>query len=231
MLVPDIKRKSKNNIQTSNIFIDDNRYGTPYNYEIATDEKKKIKFIRSIEAIIRGSYEYSTYLGILKNELNYSHCMIIPGLDIHDLKISIEFHHYPFTLFDLVSIEVDDYLNHERYAIDPFVIAENIMKYHFQNLIGLVPLSVTVHELVHDGSKFINEKYILGDYDAYIKKNYHMIDDSYIEKVDEIKNLSRMENEGTEIDNSILDINILNVVQENLDKELKPLKIKKRKAS
>lgn len=224
MLVPEINKRRKIKNQNT-IFINDNDYGTIYNYDIITDEKKLDKFIKSIEVIIRSSYEYFNYINILKKELNYDHCTFFPKLNIEDCKFRLEFHHYPFTLYDLVAIEVKDLLNNEMYDINPFDIANDVLKYHYQNIVGLVPLSVTVHKLVHDGQKFINKKYIIGEYMEYVKKNMNRIDDSYLDKLHEIDKLSEMEDNGVNIDNNLLDINILNVIQEDITEELKPLKL------
>lgn len=221
MLVPDIKsvNTDKNNSYTIYVEDDGSPNGSMYNYEILTDNKEKDKFIKSIERIIRQSYEYKNFIGILKNVYGYTNSTFFKRIDIRDTKTPIEFHHYPFTLYDLVSIEVDFEIDKGETEIDPIKIAERVMKYHYQLMVGLVPLSETEHELVHDGKKFVNIDEVKGDFEAYLEKFDHKIPDEFKEKIQNLKYLSKQENEGVDIDGNILDLNFLSVINEDTDDE------------
>ena len=221
MLVPDIKsvNTDKNNSYTIYVEDDGSPNGSMYNYEILTDNKEKDKFVKSIERIIRQSYEYKNFIGILKNVYGYTSSTFFKRIDIRDTKVPIEFHHYPFTLYDLVSIEVDFEIDKGETEIDPLKIAERVMKYHYQLMVGLVPLSETEHELVHDGKKFVNIDEVKGDFEAYLEKFDHKIPDEFKEKIQNLKYLSKQENEGVDIDGNILDLNFLSVINEDDDNE------------
>ena len=221
MLVPDIKsvNTDKNNSYTIYVEDDGSPNGSMYNYEILTDNKEKDKFVKSIEKIIRQSYEYKNFIGILKNVYGYTNSTFFKRIDIRDTKTPIEFHHYPFTLYDLVSIEVDFEIDKGETEIDPIKIAERVMKYHYQLMVGLVPLSETEHELVHDGKKFVNIDEVKGDFEAYLEKFDHKIPDEFKEKIQNLKYLSKQENEGVDIDGNILDLNFLSVINEDTDDE------------
>ena len=221
MLVPDIKsvNTDKNNSYTIYVEDDGSPNGSMYNYEILTDNKEKDKFVKSIEKIIRQSYEYKNFIGILKNVYRYTNSTFFKRIDIRDTKTPIEFHHYPFTLYDLVSIEVDFEIDKGETEIDPIKIAERVMKYHYQLMVGLVPLSETEHELVHDGKKFVNIDEVKGDFEAYLEKFDHKIPDEFKEKIQNLKYLSKQENEGVDIDGNILDLNFLSVINEDTDDE------------
>lgn len=221
MLVPDIKsvNTDKNNSYTIYVEDDGSPNGSMYNYEILTDNKEKDKFVKSIEKIIRQSYEYKNFIGILKNVYGYTNSTFFKRIDIKDTKTPIEFHHYPFTLYDLVSIEVDFEIDKGETEIDPIKIAERVMKYHYQLMVGLVPLSETEHELVHDGKKFVNIDEVKGDFEAYLEKFDHKIPDEFKEKIQNLKYLSKQENEGVDIDGNILDLNFLSVINEDTDDE------------
>lgn len=219
MLVPEIQsndKYSRDNFEYNTLYIEDDGepMGTMYNVEIFTDEKEKVKFIKQIEKIVRQSYEYSAYIGMLKTVLNCTKCTFLPNIDINEIRIPIEFHHYPFTLYDLVAIEVQAEIDRDNTQINQFEIANKIIKLHFQNLVGLVPMSQTVHELCHDGKKFINVKYVEGDFHAYIQKYFHLIPDDYMEKIKNLEFLSKQEDEGVDVDGSILDVNIMEVINE-----------------
>lgn len=229
MLVPNIKKKTTYNTSkdTNTLYIDDiTQNGSLFNMEIVTSEKVKDKFIKTIERMIRSSYEYRNYLHILKNELDYTSCTFIPGLDLNNIRIGIEFHHYPFTLYDLVANEIEYEINGlENYYVNPFEIADRILQYHYMNIVGLVPLSITVHELVHDGKKFINEKYIIGNYEKYIKKCKKKIDGEFYSKIDLMRELSEKENQGISVDGSILDVKLLSIVMEDLEEDVRRIEL------
>lgn len=227
MLVPDITKRDKI-IRNKNVINIDDPYnnGSMYNYEILTNDKIKDKFIKHIESIIRQSYEYSVYISIMKTEFNLSHCVKLPGLDINNYKFTLEMHHYPFTLYDLVAIEVDYLIDKGEIDINPFDIAQYIIVLHFKHLIGLVPVSKTVHELVHDGETFINLKYVIASYDEYINLYRNKIPDDFISKINELKELSKLEDEGEIVDNNILDIIMMEINNSNKERELKELEIK-----
>jgi hypothetical protein len=83
-------------------------YGTSnfyFSLNLEDDEKQKTKFIKDIERIVRSSLEYRNYIKFLKTEALINYCSVLNKLpdDIVN-SISIEMHHYPFTLYDIASI-------------------------------------------------------------------------------------------------------------------------------
>lgn len=222
MLVPKIEKQNGQDVRVDEIIIDTiTTKAAYYDIDINFSEKSKDKFIKRIEKIIRGSVEYRTYIGILKNELNLTKCSFLPGIDISTIRISLEFHHYPFTLYDLVAIEVNKEMNSGKKFIDPFDIADRIMILHYKNLVGLVPLSTTVHELVHAGKKFVNKKYVYGNYLKYIDNNAKFINDEYMDKIQQINDISEREDNGENIDGDILEKNFLQVTVRDIEKAKK----------
>jgi hypothetical protein len=208
MLVPDITSQNKSSNKISS-FVSLSDYATYYNMSIFFDDKEKVKFIKDIEKIVRNSYEYKNLISIFKNELNYTRCTFYPSIDISQMKnVYIEFHHYPFTLFDIVSIELKKVMDKGIKQIEPYDIADIVLQNHYKFIVGLVPLSVTVHQLTHDGQKFINEDYVLGDYSKYIERYAQYIDDEYYTKLDEIHSLSIQENNGELDDTEILRVKL-----------------------
>lgn len=131
------------------------------------DPKTYVSFIKSCEKLIRTSEEYNAYIGYLKNEIGLTSDALMPNVD-HD-KTAIEFHHSPFTLFDICCIIVDSLLSHEQ-SVNTFQIAKIVMEEHFDNHITLVPLSKTSHELAHSGTLFINHNMHFGHLDGFIDR-------------------------------------------------------------
>lgn len=207
MLVPNIDTTSlaprDNTIRIINIDAGSLLNKVNYSHtDILFDDKCKKKFIKSIERIIRKSFEYRNYIGFLKNELDLTRCTFLPAVNILELNNSkLEFHHYPFTLFDIVSIVLDNKINNGMTKFNPFDLAEEVTKLHYSNYIGLVPLSLTAHELAHDGKLFINLKYVNGNYKKFISL-YNVINESengYNEMLDTLKRLSEKEDENGEL--------------------------------
>jgi hypothetical protein len=145
-------------------------------YVIFSD-KDRIKFIKTVEKVIRSSMEYKEYIKYLKDVIDMTKCSFFTNINSENAKkkISIEIHHEPFTLFDLVSIV---YIRHKSMGRDPnpLLIAEEVMKLHYQDRVGLIPLSVTVHELVHNGKLFIPLQCVAGNYLEFLKEYMDDID-------------------------------------------------------
>lgn len=132
-----------------------------HNFEKATrhvilkNEKDKVKFIKNCENLIRGSEEYRDWIQYLKKYKNMNKCAIFQNLDTETMKkIKLEIHHGPFSLYDIVAIVTQKYIK-EDIPLDYFDVSDEVMRLHYENKIGLIPLSKTVHKLVHDGRIFI----------------------------------------------------------------------------
>ena len=137
---------------------------------VVMNDKDKIKFIKMLERIVRQSIEYKHYIQFLKSEIDMTKCTFFSNVsNKNNQSVSIEIHHEPFTLFDIVSIVVDKYID-MNLDLNPLTIAEEVMKLHYKDLVGLVPLSVTVHQLVHDGKLFIPLQNVYGNYISFIEE-------------------------------------------------------------
>ena len=223
MLVPSIKHqiKRKNEeftVKSFNEYIRDSYIGLFS--DIVDDSDKFSKYIKYIEKLVRRSFEYKYYIFTLKNDFDLTKCKFFRNIDIDETNVGLEFHHYPFTLYDIVFIVINDKLeelksNYGNYEtlysqiFDPFYIANEVVELHFKNIIGLVPLTLTVHELVHTGQIFIplNKDYVFGDYKAFIKK-YNCNVGTYMDKIRVLNDLTKDIEEGkSEFDLSKLTIN------------------------
>lgn len=138
--------------------------------ELLEDEKKREKFIKNIERYIRRSLEYREYISFLKEEINMNSCLFYDQIDRNEHgNIRLEIHHDPFTLFDICEIVIMKRINNGE-EIFPFMIAEEVMKLHFMGLVGLVPLSLTCHKLVHKGELFIPLTSIYGNLKEFVDR-------------------------------------------------------------
>lgn len=138
-----------------------------YFSEIFDDVATK-KFIKNTERLIRKSPEYNEYIHLLRTNvptLNYDSVMSNIGTCDADL----EFHHYPLTLYDIVEVVLNYHMLYKD-KVTSFSIAKEVMDCHYKNIIGLVSLSNTMHQLSHLGSIFINKNQIFGDYSTFLQK-------------------------------------------------------------
>lgn len=139
-------------------------------------EKDKTRFINDVKKIVRSSMEYRDYIAYLKTYMDMDHCAFFEKVSSHDSsKIKIEVHHEPFTLHDYIKCIIDKYID-EGKECNAFDIADDVVRLHYENKVGLIPLSATMHELVHSGSGKIviplwmiygNYAEFLEEYEAY----------------------------------------------------------------
>ncbi|QXN67837.1 hypothetical protein FPHOBKDP_00083 [Listeria phage LPJP1] len=161
------KNKTVSNIvsisKDGNIILKDKNY-TSDNfldsfYIKSLDSKSMNKFIKNIESLIRTSLEYSRYIGYLSTVQNINTDAIMANINSDDA--SLEFHHYPFTLYDIVEIVINKNIALQE-NFTSISIAREVLKLHYDNMIGLSRVSRTVHQLAHAGEIFIPLDSIFG---------------------------------------------------------------------
>lgn len=138
-------------------------------YNIIT-EKDKAKTVKTCERMIRSSLEYKDYIKFLKEYIDMNKCSFWGNVKMdHYSKVKIEIHHSPFTLYDITMTILLKHL--DLYGeINLFEVSEEVMKLHYQCRVGLIPLSTTVHKLVHNGSIFIPVQNVRGDWLSFYKE-------------------------------------------------------------
>lgn len=127
-------------------------------------DKDKVKLIKTIERIVRSSMEYRGYITYLQNYIDMRQCSYFQNISKRDgEKVSIHIHHEPFTLFSITQAVLEKWITLGM-DINPILIAEEVMMLHYQGKVGLLPVSVTVHELIHSGKLFVPLQVIYGKY-------------------------------------------------------------------
>lgn len=140
---------------------------------IELPEEVNQKLINYLEKLIRKSYEYKQYITYLKDELDITKCALVPSLNIKDVNISLEFHHYPITLYDIVDTMLRKSIMTKKNPEDKvnlFEVMSDVMEEHYSGNIGLVPLSKTMHEMAHNGSVKIPMSSVYGNVTKFINK-------------------------------------------------------------
>lgn len=132
----------------------------------SSDSSAAKKFIKNVEGLVRRSNEYSRYLAILTYDKKLTNDVIFGNIDVEDA--TTEFHHYPFTLYDITEILLNYHIKN-KIKVTSLILAEKVMKLHYDNIVGLVKLSKTAHELTHAGSLFIPMKSVYGDVNKFVE--------------------------------------------------------------
>jgi hypothetical protein len=139
------------------------------------------RFVKSVKSSVRASYEYKRFIGYLKHQVNLTRCSFLNKVD--DEKATVEIHHAPFTIHDVIEIIIDHML-----SIGPITtlsICNEVMQAHFMGLVGVVPLSETVHQLVHSGKIKLHPNQIYGDIPGFLERYNEGVKDIHKEKLRE----------------------------------------------
>jgi hypothetical protein len=144
-----------------------------------------VKFIKTVEAMIRHSREYSSYIAYLKTEIGLKQCVIFGN--INDDIAKIEMHHGPiFTLYDYVEITLT-HLFKKGEPINSCNVAYNVLKDHFDNNIQVVMLCEAAHQAVHkskgDSKFFVSTDSAWGNIVEYLHKYSDGINLTHIQKI------------------------------------------------
>ena len=148
------------------------------------DDKDREKYIKDLERSVRSSYEYRQMVQYLREYMNMNSCAFLPNVtnDVNR-RIRIELHHSPFTLHDICSIILNKRMKcNEILTIE--AVAYEVMFVHYSLMVGLIPLSETVHELVHTQYLFIPTDKVYGYYRAFVQSYYNYIDPELLDKLD-----------------------------------------------
>lgn len=163
-----------------------------YGVYLANDKEKK-KFVSRIERIVRSSMEYKDYIAYLKDYMDMTKCAFFNNVTNTDhRKVRIEIHHEPFTLMDITVTVLTKWIN-EGIPLNDLLIADEIMSIHFTNRVGLIPLSQTVHEVVHNNSNVVIPLYLVyGNYKDFVAEYHDYFSDELMEKIERKIEMTKM---------------------------------------
>jgi hypothetical protein len=146
----------------------------------------RVKYIKSIEHLIRTSKIYDTCIKKLK-EIGLGRCVMLSGIQDtpEDLTGSLtEMHHGPiFTLYDYCDIIIEYFLCKDI-PITTFSVADKVLQEHMEGNVQVVFLSGTAHELAHARSIFVNYKQGIGNLPNFLSKYAKYMRGYYKEKLD-----------------------------------------------
>lgn len=172
------------------------------------DEKDYEKFIADTERLVRRSFEYKNLLKYLRENCGMNKCAYLKDVsNAEDFSIKIEIHHYPFSLYDIVDAVTKKRMYYKEY-ISVEAVGKEVMLLHYRTMVGLIPLSETVHELFHNNKLFIPVDRVFGRYNLFVDYYRPFIDEKKLDALDRIEKYTR-ENSGAMLDTTILENNNL----------------------
>ncbi len=186
---------------------------------LESDPKEYKKYISDIEKECRGSFEYKQLIQWIRVRYNACQCAFLATVSNADgSNIKIELHHYPFTLYDICEIVYRKRVYYHE-SLELEMVAKEIMILHYKLMIGLVPLSTTVHKLVHNGKLFIPTPLIIGRYNLFMDYYDKFIEPEHKDIVSRIEKYSN-EEQSYLLNTTILDANNLKIVSISPDFQL-----------
>lgn len=140
---------------------------TKQDYDLNVDKSYK-KYILDIKRDVRTSFEYSQLMAFLKENLDMNKCSFFKNVSgANSRRVKIEIHHDPFTIEDIIRIVARKRVECGENTDVPMV-AKEVAFLHYNLLVGLIPLSTTVHELVGNGFLFVPTTKVLGKYKEFV---------------------------------------------------------------
>ena len=130
--------------------------------------EENVRFIKKIEALIRGSNEYKAYISYLRNDFQMNRCSFLPNLDMSMDEIGLEMHHCPINLYTMVDIVITHRLGRGQ-PVTSMTVADEVMRMHFENKVGLVPLCRSAHKLVHSGALTVHPLMVHGSWLDFLR--------------------------------------------------------------
>lgn len=147
------------------------------------DEKDFRKYINDVKRSIRNSLEYRQLIQFLKRNMNMNTSSFFENVNNIDFpKVKIEIHHSPYTLEDIVMTVFNKRVFYGE-EIDIEDVAKEVMFIHYNLMVGLIPLTETEHELVHNQFLFIPTDKVIGNYKQFEEMYRNWIPEDTKDKV------------------------------------------------
>lgn len=208
-----INKINKDNIEVVKVQLDKPQVYN-YNFYEFEDDKSLMRYIKKLEKTVRSSFEYKNYINYLKDEHDLTSCKFFTNIDIEDIKkVGIEFHHYPFNLYEITETVLKKQTNFFETPVNTFDVCNEVMKLHYENMVGLVPLSKTIHELAHNGEIFINFNLVFGNVQKFMDDYHDYISTELFETIKVLDNLS--ERNALQSNNFILKKKFQSIIMED----------------
>lgn len=148
------------------------------------DEKSFKHYMADLERVIRNSFEYRSLINYLRSTEGMDKCSFLENVVAeHGSKVRIELHHSPLTLYD-ICLTVLRKRQAKNEDVDINSVAEEVMYLHYIGWVGLIPLSETVHEMVHNQYVFVPTNLVRGNWRAFVESYHDFIGSETLDAID-----------------------------------------------
>lgn len=173
------KSDIKSRVEKLELYSDEYPFSLSFRVKNFEDEKDFIKFLKSCEKIVRGSFEYKQWREYLITVLQINKC-IITHEDIGE--VPLEIHHHPVSLFTIIKSIILKNID-EKKEFSTFDVSLSCMELHFQNIIGYTPLIESMHSKFHLGFLQIPIELVRGNYRKYLLEYSKYLDETDVEAI------------------------------------------------
>lgn len=159
-------------------------------YDIFDDKDFK-RYVQDVEKMVRNSREYKRLIKYLRENMGMDRDIFYENVSNADRsKMKIEIHHTPFDLYTIVQVVIQKRLFYSE-NMDIEMVSKEVMELHYKLMIGLVPLSTTAHELVHNKYLFVPTDRILGRYNLFVDYYKDFMTQEMIDTLDRIEEYTK----------------------------------------
>ena len=165
------------------------------------DDKDRKHYFDDIERMVRTSFEYRQFTKYLRENCDMNKCSIYESVtNVDSFKIKIHLHHHPFTLYDIVTIVYNKRCVYQE-SLNVELVAKEVLFLHYSLYVGLIPLSETVHELVHNNYLFIPLNRVFGAFKEFANMYIDFIPVEILDLLDRNIEYTEKFNEDSEFAN------------------------------
>lgn len=133
------------------------------------DDKDFAKYVADIEKIVRGSFEYHEFINYLREYMDMNKCSFFENVtNLNSYKVKIHIHHHPLTLYEIAMV-IFQKRNYYQESLEVEMVAKEVMYVHYFLMVGLIPLSETVHELTHKQILTIPLDKVMGNWEEFME--------------------------------------------------------------
>jgi hypothetical protein len=164
--------------------------------DVDVDNDKAVSaLVKKLKAETRSTYEYKELMTFLKYHRDRNNCIYYPKIGKSKSKkrskVSLEMHHTPFTISDIILTVLRKRIANDERVLDSDITRE-VMTLHYRGIIGLVPVCKTAHQLIHSDNTdvFIPLGHIEEDVHQFVTEYKKHIPDSLLENWESVKKMS-----------------------------------------
>lgn len=163
----------KSNVESLSLYNPNHPFNLSLRIKNFENEKEYLKFAKNVEGLVRKSNEYKLWRNYIIEVLQMNSCVLT---DENMDELSIEIHHHLPGLFTIVKTVLNMFIE-TNVEFSSFEVALEVIKIHFMNKLGYIPIITSLHEKFHNGFLEIPMGLVKGNYTQFISEYGKYLDD------------------------------------------------------